>query len=64
MVCSNAHYNTLNDVIGIVKLIYKFAKSARGVPWVGRELRSKTRTCTAQQHINTPGKFRLFYFSI
>ena len=24
----------------------------------------KLRTCTAQDHINTPGKFRLFYFTI
>ena len=37
------------------------------VPRAGRKLRSKTlklRTCTTQEHINTPGKFRLYYFSI
>ena len=37
------------------------------LPRAGRKRCSKTlklRTCTAQEHMKTPGKYRLFYFSI
>ena len=42
MVCLNAHYNTLNNVIGAIKLIYKCFSSTFSS--IFNEVQSKTIT--------------------